>query len=71
MMDQTVPMNGPSVVDGLLQRIQHKAGVRRPADAPAHNVAGVDVDHEGNVDEPAQVATYVKLEIPSMFGTRA
>lgn len=51
VMDKAALMNGASIVDSLLQRIQHKAGVRRPADAPAHNVTGVDVDHGGNGDE--------------------
>ena len=45
-------VNRPAIVLRLLQRVQHEAGVRRPADAPAHDIAGVNVDHEGDVDEP-------------------
>jgi hypothetical protein len=38
-------------VDRLLQGVEHEGGLGRPADAPAHDVAGLDVDHEGDVDE--------------------
>lgn len=45
-------MNEPSVVDSLLQCIQHKARVGYPADTPTHDIAGVYIYHECNVDEP-------------------
>lgn len=51
VMDETTSVNGPLCVDGLFQRIQHEAGMRCLADAPTHNATGVDVDHEGDVDE--------------------
>ena len=44
-------MDGPSVVQRLLQRVEHEAGVRRPRHAPADDAPGVGVDDEGDVDE--------------------
>jgi len=38
-------------VQGLLQRIEHDASVRRPGDAPADDTAGVGVDDQGHIDE--------------------
>ena len=51
MMDQAAPMRRPSLMKGLLQRIQHEVGVRCSADAPAHDAPGVGVDHEGHINE--------------------
>jgi hypothetical protein len=41
----------PAFVNRLFQGIQDEAGMGCPADPPAHDIAGVDVDHEGHVDE--------------------
>ena len=38
-------------VQGLLQRIQNEVRVHAPADAPADDVAGVDVDDKRDIDE--------------------
>jgi hypothetical protein len=51
MMHKATAMGGSSFVEGLLQSIQHEAGVRRARDAPADDAAGVGVDDEGHVDE--------------------
>lgn len=40
-----------SIVDRLLQGIQNKPGMRRPADPPANDVAGKHVDHERHVEQ--------------------
>ena len=45
-------MDRATIVDSLLQSVENEARVRRSADPPAHDVAGIDVDHEGDVDEP-------------------
>ena len=52
VVDQATAVDWPPVMDRLFQGIQHKAGMRSPAHPPAHDVTGVDVDHEGHVDEP-------------------
>gem|GEM_PF-2177686 len=51
VMDETTPMDRTSFVDSLFQCVQHEAGMRSPADSPAHNVAGIDIDHEGDINE--------------------
>lgn len=50
-MDQLGLVNGPSIAQGLLKRIQHEAGMSGPAHPPAEDAAGIGVDHEGDVDE--------------------
>lgn len=39
-------------MDRQFQGIQHEVGMRRPAHPPAHDIAGVNVDYEGYVDDP-------------------
>ena len=51
VMDEAAALDRPAFVECLLQRIQHEAGMCRPADPPADDAAGEDVDHEGDVDE--------------------
>src|SRR5882757_7201493 len=51
MMHQAAAMSWPSLVKGLLKSVQHKAGMSGPAHPPADNAAGIDVDHESDVDE--------------------
>lgn len=41
----------------LLARIQDEAGMCCPAGTPADYPAGANVNDEGDVDEPRQVAT--------------
>ena len=43
--------DGFAIMQRLLQRIEHEAGMRRPRHAPADDAAGVGVDDEGDVDE--------------------
>ena len=43
--------DGLSIMAGLLQSIEHEAGMCRPTDAPADYPTGVGVDHEGHVVE--------------------
>ena len=40
-----------AIVDGLLESIEHEAGVRRPRRPPADDLAREGVDDEGDVDE--------------------
>ena len=42
---------GRAFVQGLLQRVEDEAGMRRPLTPPADDTAGVGVDDEGHVDE--------------------
>jgi hypothetical protein len=40
----------PSVVNGLFQSIEDKAGMGRSADPPADNIAGINVDDESDIN---------------------
>ena len=44
-------MDRPSIVQCLLQRVEHEAGVRRARHPPAHDPAGIGVDHKGDIDK--------------------
>jgi hypothetical protein len=48
-MDQAAAMQGPPVMQSLLQRIKHKPRMRRAADAPADNPARKGVDDESDI----------------------
>jgi len=51
-MDEATTMDRPPIMDRLFQGIQNEVGIRCPAYPPAHDIAGVNIDHEGDVDEP-------------------
>jgi hypothetical protein len=44
-------MDRPSIMQGLLQRIEHEACVRRARGSPAHDPSSVGVDDKGDVDK--------------------
>jgi hypothetical protein len=52
MMDEPGTPDGTTLMQGLLQRIEHEAGMSRTRHPPAHDPAGIGVDHEGHIDEP-------------------
>jgi hypothetical protein len=51
MVHETATLDGSALVQGLLKRVEHEAGVRRPAHPPADDAPGISIDHEGHVDE--------------------
>src|SRR5205823_1813594 len=51
MMHEPATMDRPSIMQCLLQRIEHEACMRRARGPPAHDPAGISIDHEGNIDE--------------------
>ena len=51
VMDEAAALDGPAVVERLLQRIEHEAGVGRARHPPADDAPGKGVDDEGDVDE--------------------
>lgn len=53
MMNQAAPMNRPSIMKRLFQRIESQAGMRRFAGGQADDAPGRGIDDEGNVDEPS------------------
>lgn len=69
-MDQSAAMNWPPVVQSLLQGIEHKAGMRSPADPSAYDVVGVDVDHERDIKEPGPGRDIGEVRDPQPVGCR-
>ena len=51
VMDQAAAMQGPPVMQSLLQRIKHEPRMRRAADTPADDPAGKGIDDEGDIDK--------------------
>src|SRR3954466_6431912 len=51
MMHETATLDRPARVQGLLERVEHEAGVRRPAHPPADDATGISIDHKGHKDE--------------------
>src|SRR3954447_12859097 len=51
MMDEAAAPDGPALVQSLLQRVQHEAGVSRAGDTPADNPPRKEVDDEGDIDK--------------------
>ena len=51
VMDQAAAMQGPPVMQSLLQRIKHEPRMRRAADAPADDPAGKGIDDEGDINK--------------------
>ena len=49
MMHEPAAMDRSAIVQGLLQRIEHEACVRRAGGPPAHDPAGIGVDHKSTV----------------------
>ena len=45
MMHEAAAGHGFAIVECLLQRVEHEAGVRRSADTPADDAACVGVDN--------------------------
>lgn len=49
-------MSGTPIMKSLLQGIEDKACMRRPACPPSNDATSEDVDDKGHVDEACQVA---------------
>jgi len=71
MVHQAGSVCGPSFVQGLLQRVEHEAGMRRPGDAPADEPAGVDIDDEGHIDEAGPGADIGEVREPQRVRCRS
>ena len=54
MVDEPSFASWPSLMEGLLERVQNEAGMGSPADPPSHDAPRVGVDDEGYIDEPRQ-----------------
>jgi hypothetical protein len=50
-MDQAAAMQGPPVMQSLLQRIKHEPRMRRTADTPVDDPARKGIDDEGDINK--------------------
>lgn len=55
-------------MDGLLEGVKHEAGMGGATDPPAHDIASVDVDHEGYIGEPSPRRHIGKIGDPEPVG---
>lgn len=53
MVDQPAAIGGSAIMQSVLQGIQHKGDMGRPADPLTNNTADINIDHDGDVDEPS------------------
>jgi hypothetical protein len=63
-------MSGPAIVERLLQRVEHEAGVGGARDAPADDLPGEGVDDEGDVDETRPGGDKGEVAHPQGVGPR-
>jgi hypothetical protein len=69
-MDEAAAPDGPALVQGLLQRVQHQAGVSRAGDTPADNAPRQGIDDEGDIDETGRRREVGKIGHPQGVRTR-
>ena len=70
-MDETAPSSRPPPVQGLLQGVQHKAGLgEREARQPTMRRANTSMTNAAQT-KPDQVATYVKSDTHNAWGRGA
>jgi len=51
VVSEAAAPDGPALVQGLLQSVQHEAGMSRAGDTPADDTPRKDVDDKGDIDE--------------------
>src|SRR4051794_29235163 len=51
MVHETATLDRPARVQGLLKRVEHEPGVRRPPHPPAADAPGIGNDREGHVPD--------------------
>src|SRR3954447_6530386 len=81
VMDEAAAPDGPTLVQSLLQRVQHEAGVSRAGDTPARacpragearpwDAPREDVDDESDIDETGPRRDVGKIGHPQGVRTR-
>ena len=55
-------------MDGLLEGVEHEAGMGSATDAPAHNIASVNVDDEGHIGKASPGRHIGKIGDPEPVG---
>src|SRR3954468_14969624 len=70
VVDQAAAPDGPALVQGLLQRVQHEAGVSRAGGTPADDTPRKDVDDKGDIDETGPRRDVGKVGHPQSVRTQ-
>ena len=70
MMHEAAAMDRPSLVQGLLQRVEHEAGVCSPEYTPADDPPRMGVDDEGDIDKARPGRDVGKVREPEPVGRR-
>ena len=64
VMHEASAMNGTPIMKSLLQGIEDKVSMRRPARPPADDATSEDIDDKGNVDEALPGGDIGKIRNP-------
>lgn len=64
VVDQAATLDRTPIMCSQLQCMQLDAGMLRPVRPPAHDIAGINVDYEGHVDEPRPCLDLGKVQDP-------
>ena len=64
MMDEAAAMNRPTIMQRLLERVEHEARMRRARGAPADDPPSEGVDHESHIDEALPSFNIGKIRHP-------
>jgi hypothetical protein len=67
-MDETAAVRRSAVVEGLLECIEHEAGMGRAACPPTHDPPCEHVDDERDVDEPGPSRDIGEVRDPEPIG---
>ena len=68
VVNEAALVDRPSVMNGLLQSIQHKTGMGASAGSPTDDVAGINVDDESNIDKACSRRDVSEVRHPQPVG---
>jgi hypothetical protein len=69
MVDEAIVRKWFSIMKCLLQHIEYKAGVRRPADASADDPTRIGIDTEGDIEEASPSRDIREIGDPQYVGS--
>lgn len=64
LVGQATTMDRSLIMDRLVEGVQNQAGKCRPTNPPAHDIAGVNIDHEGHFDELRPCRNVGEVRLP-------
>lgn len=69
-MHEAATVDRSSLVQGLLQRVEHEAGMGRPRHPPTNDPPSIGVDDEGDIDEARPGRDIGEVRDPEPVGRR-